>query len=95
MTAKRFGCVGIVDADGEFLGIITDGDLRRHMDSSLLTRKTGEVMTGSPTTIGPDALASEALAIMNDRSITNLFVIEGRRPIGIVHVHDCLRAGVA
>ena len=95
MTAKRFGCVGIVDADGEFLGIITDGDLRRHMDSSLLTRKTGEVMTGSPATIGPDALASEAPAIMNDRSITNLFVIEGRRPIGIVHVHDCLRAGVA
>lgn len=95
MTAKRFGCVGIVDAGGEFLGIITDGDLRRHMDSGLLSRKTGEVMTGSPTTIGPDALASEALAIMNDRSITNLFVVEGRRPIGIVHIHDCLRAGVA
>jgi arabinose-5-phosphate isomerase len=95
MTAKRFGCVGIVDAGGEFLGIITDGDLRRHMDSGLLTRETGEVMTGSPTTIGPDALASEALAIMNDRSITNLFVVEGRRPIGIVHIHDCLRAGVA
>lgn len=95
MTAKRFGCVGIVDAGGEFLGIITDGDLRRHMDSGLLSRKTGEVMTGSPTTIGPDVLASEALAIMNDRSITNLFVVEGRRPIGIVHIHDCLRAGVA
>jgi arabinose-5-phosphate isomerase len=95
MTAKRFGCVGIVDAEGEFLGIITDGDLRRHMDSGLLTRLTGEVMTGSPTTIGPNALASEALAIMNDRSITNLFVVDGRRPIGIVHIHDCLRAGVA
>ena len=95
MTAKRFGCVGIVDGTGEFLGIITDGDLRRHMDPGLLGRRAGDVMTRSPATIGRDALASEALAIMNDRAITNLFVIEGRRPVGILHIHDCLRAGVA
>jgi len=95
MTAKRFGCVGIADADGDFLGIITDGDLRRHMGDSLLTALAGDVMTTAPKTIGPDVLASEALAIMNDRSITNLFVIDNRRPCGILHIHDCLRAGVA
>ncbi|MEK9752701.1 MAG: KpsF/GutQ family sugar-phosphate isomerase [Rhodospirillaceae bacterium] len=95
MTTKRFGCVGVIDGAGEFLGVITDGDLRRHISANLLARTTGEVMTRSPATIGPDALASEALAIMNERSITNLFVVEGRRPIGIVHIHDCLRAGVA
>lgn len=95
MTAKRFGCVGIVDAEGGFLGIITDGDLRRHMDPGLLAAQAGDVMTKAPATIAPDALASEALAIMNDRSITNLFVTQGRRPLGIIHIHDCLRAGVA
>ena len=95
MTTKHFGCVGIVNAAGEFLGIITDGDLRRHMAPDLLVALTGDVMTGSPATISPDALASEALAIMNERSITNLFVVAGRIPIGIIHIHDCLRAGVA
>ena len=95
MTAKRFGCVGIVDDDGAFLGIITDGDLRRHMDTKLLALSAQEVMTESPATINPNALASEALAIMNQRSITNLFVLDCRRPKGIIHIHDCLRAGVA
>ena len=95
MTAKRFGCVGIVDDDGVFLGIITDGDLRRHMDTKLLALSAQDVMTESPATITPNALASGALAIMNQRSITNLFVLDCRRPKGIIHIHDCLRAGVA
>lgn len=95
MTTKRFGCAGIIDANGAFLGIITDGDLRRHMAPDLLSATAADVMTSAPTTIGPDALASEALAIMNDRAITNLFVIQDNRPLGIIHIHDCLRAGVA
>ncbi|MGZ9188168.1 MAG: KpsF/GutQ family sugar-phosphate isomerase [Candidatus Binatia bacterium] len=95
MTAKSFGCVGIIDDNGQLQGIVTDGDLRRHMSDDLLSLTAGEVMTPRPRTIGPDALASEALGVMNSRSITNLFVVENGRPIGIVHVHDCLRAGVA
>jgi arabinose-5-phosphate isomerase len=95
MTNKRFGCAGIADANGQFLGIITDGDLRRHMSPELLATTAVEIMTENPTTIGPNALASEALAIMNEKTITNLFVVEGGRALGILHVHDCLRAGVA
>lgn len=95
MTAKSFGCVGILDDAGRLEGIVTDGDLRRHMSDNLLALTTGEVMTPHPRTISPDALASEALAVMNARSITNLFVVEERCPVGIIHVHDCLRAGVA
>lgn len=95
MTAKSFGCVGIVDDTGRLQGIVTDGDLRRHMSDNLLSLTAGEVMTTRPRTISPDALASEALGVMNSRSITNLFVVEDGRPVGIIHVHDCLRAGVA
>lgn len=102
MTAKRFGCLGIVE-NGRLIGIITDGDLRRALEpgraapqSSLLSRTTGEVMTRSPRSIGPDALAAEALRMMNERSITALFVVdEAGAPVGILHVHDLLRAGVA
>ncbi|MAH82964.1 MAG: KpsF/GutQ family sugar-phosphate isomerase [Magnetovibrio sp.] len=95
MTAKRFGCVGITNTDGRFLGIITDGDLRRHMCPNLLSAKAGDVMTAAPTTIRPSALVSEALAIMNERAITNLFVVADEKPCGIIHIHDCLRAGIA
>ena len=97
MTAKRFGCVGVVDDSGVLRGIITDGDLRRHMENNLLGQRAGDVMTADPKTIRPQALAVEALRIMNmkDRPITSLFVVEGRQPLGIVHIHDCLRAGVA
>lgn len=95
MTAKSFGCVGIIDDTGRLRGIVTDGDLRRHMSDNLLSLTAGEVMTPRPRTISPDALASEALGVMNSRSITNLFVVEDGRPVGIIHVHDCLRAGVA
>jgi arabinose-5-phosphate isomerase len=96
ITQRGFGVVGVTDASGDLAGIITDGDLRRHLDG-LMQHKAAEVMTPDPRTIGPDALAGEALALMNDRKITCLLVTaEGsRRAIGILHVHDCLRAGVA
>jgi arabinose-5-phosphate isomerase len=95
MTAKSFGCVGVTEA-GRLAGIVTDGDLRRHMESDLLARAVEEVMTASPKTIGPGALAAEALGIMNERAITSLMVVdEERRPLGILHIHDCLRAGIA
>ncbi len=97
MTSKRFGCVGVVDEAGALIGIVTDGDLRRHMASDLLQQSVASVMTAKPRTIGPQALAVDALTVMNmsDRPVTSLFVVEEGRPIGIVHVHDCLRAGVA
>ncbi|MFQ5773431.1 MAG: SIS domain-containing protein [Kiloniellaceae bacterium] len=99
MTARRFGCVGVIDRSGGLIGIITDGDLRRHMTAGLLDLPAAEVMTESPRTIHAQALAAAALGIMNgvhnERPITSLFVVEGTRPVGIVHIHDCLRAGVA
>lgn len=95
MTAHRFGCLGLTDGAGRLVGIITDGDLRRHMSPDLLSRAALEVMTRSPRSIAPDALAVEALREMNDRRITALFVVEDGRPVGILHVHDLLRAGVA
>jgi arabinose-5-phosphate isomerase len=96
MTAKSFGCVGVCVAEGRLVGVITDGDLRRHMESDLLARTVEEVMTASPQTIGPGALAAEALGIMNEHAITSLMVVdEERRPLGILHIHDCLRAGIA
>jgi arabinose-5-phosphate isomerase len=97
ITAKRLGCVGVVNGSGELTGIITDGDLRRHMSGGLLDRRAVEIMTPGPKTIRPQALAAEALAIMNqaERPVTVMFVVEGERPVGAVHMHDCLRAGVA
>ncbi|WP_374429236.1 SIS domain-containing protein [Tabrizicola sp.] len=95
ITRRGYGVVGVTDANGDLIGIITDGDLRRHLEGLLLHR-AGEVMTPNPRTIGPDALAGEALALMNARKITCLLVTapDTRRAIGILHVHDCLRAGV-
>ena len=96
MTGKSLGCVGIVDSRGRLSGIITDGDIRRHIaDANVLRRTTGEIMSRSVKTIRADALASEALQIMNVKSITALFVVEDGRPVGVLHIHDCLRAGVA
>jgi arabinose-5-phosphate isomerase len=94
MTAKRFGCVGILES-GRLIGIITDGDLRRHMGDGLLARNAREVMTPRPTTIRPQALVSEALGLMNARTITNVFVVDAHAPVGILHIHDCLRIGAA
>jgi arabinose-5-phosphate isomerase len=97
MNEKRFGCLGIVGADGALSGIITDGDLRRAMGPNLLQRQVTEIMTDSPRTIRADALAAEALREMNvgARPITALFVVEAGIPVGILHIHDVLRAGVA
>jgi arabinose-5-phosphate isomerase len=95
MTAKSFGVAGITDREGRLAGIITDGDLRRHMGPDLLALRAREVMTAQPRTIRADALAAEALGVMNQRKITSLFVVEEARPIGILHIHDCLRAGLA
>ncbi len=95
MTAKSFGCVGVVDDGGSLIGIVTDGDLRRHMGEGLLARSVGEVMTAKPRTIHPQALAAEAVGRMNDGPITSLFVVEAGRLVGFLHLHDCLRAGVA
>jgi arabinose-5-phosphate isomerase len=93
MTEKRFGCVGVVDDGGRLEGLITDGDLRRHMDG-LFDRTAGEVMTCGPKSITPATLAGEALKLMNDSRITVLFVVQDGAPVGILHVHDVLRAGV-
>ena len=95
MSAKSFGCVGIVDPSGQLAGIITDGDLRRHMRPNLLEARVEDVMTRNPKTIRPDQLASEALEILNSMKITALMVVEAGKPVGIVHIHDLLRAGVA
>jgi len=96
MTAKSFGCVGVCDAGGRLIGVITDGDLRRHMGASLLERTVAEIMHRRPKTITATALAMDALALMNRFAITSLFVFdEDERPIGFLHMHDCLRAGVA
>ena len=94
MTQKSFGCVGIVDGDGRLAGIITDGDLRRHRGAGLVERSAGSVMTAAPEAIEAEVLAAQALGVMNDRSITSLFVVDDGKPVGIVHIHDCLRAGI-
>lgn len=94
MTEKALGCLGVVDGNGFLQGIITDGDLRRHMGNGLLDRCAGEIMTPGPKTVTPDLMASAALEIINASAITALFVVEKGRPVGILHVHDLLRAGV-
>ena len=96
MTAKSFGCVGVRDADGRLAGVITDGDLRRHMNDHLLGRRVAEIMHREPKTITAGHLAAEALGVMNRFAITALFVVDdARRPAGFLHMHDCLRAGIA
>ena len=100
MTSGGFGVAGVVDDQGSLAGIITDGDLRRHMERELLDRPARDVMTTSPKTVAPDLLAAEALAIMNagTQRVTCLFVVDPAAghgsPLGILHVHDCLRAGL-
>lgn len=98
MSAKGFGCIGVTNHQGFLTGVITDGDLRRHMSSNLLTQKASEVMTPKPTVVMPDTLMAQALALLNQKSITSLFVVESltspAKPCGIVHIHDFLRMGV-
>lgn len=95
MTEKSFGCLGVVEADGKLIGIVTDGDLRRHMGEDLINLKASTIMTGDPKTVSPDTLASAALELINSSKISALFVVDRDRPVGIVHIHDLLRAGVA
>jgi arabinose-5-phosphate isomerase len=96
MTEKSFGCLGVVDGDGMLVGIITDGDLRRHMSRNLVDLTAAQVMTTNPLTLSADTLASEALEVLNARKITSLFAVDAdNHPIGLVHIHDLLRQGVA
>jgi arabinose-5-phosphate isomerase len=96
ISAKGFGCVGVIDPAGKLIGIVTDGDLRRHMAPDLVTTRVGDIMTSKPRTIVADLLAAEALEILNSRKISALFVLDGEgRPAGVVHLHDLLRVGVA
>lgn len=97
MSEKMLGCVGIVSKTGELEGIITDGDLRRWMSPDLITEKVSKVMTKNPKTISQEALVVDAINVMNNtgRGITNLFVVKDKKPIGVIHIHDCLKIGAA
>ena len=95
MTEKGAGCLGVCDKAGVLVGIITDGDLRRHMDADFLQKQTAHIMTKNPLTIGEEALAAEALAVMNQNKIQNLFICSDSKPLGLIHLHDLLRLGVA
>jgi arabinose-5-phosphate isomerase len=95
MSTKGHGCVGITDGDGNLAGIITDGDLRRHMRPDLLDARVEDVMTRGPKTVRPGQIASEALEILNSSKVTVLMVAEAGKPVGLVHFHDLLRAGAA
>jgi arabinose-5-phosphate isomerase len=94
MTEKTFGIAGVLDTAGKLAGIVTDGDLRRHMDGQLVDMSTSDVMTTNPKTVGPNMLAAEALRLMNEWKVTCLFVVEEGTPVGILRMHDILRAGV-
>jgi len=92
MSSKGFGCVGVISTDNKkLLGIITDGDLRRHMTKGLLEKKVEQIMTANPLTLKPETLVSEALNLMNEKSITNIFVTQKNKPIGIIHMHEILK----
>ena len=95
MASGRLGCVGVVDAKGALIGIVTDGDIRRHV-AGIENRNASQVMTADPKIARPDELAAEALALMTEKKITQLFVLaEGDpAPAGVIHIHDCLRAGL-
>jgi arabinose-5-phosphate isomerase len=95
MTGGGFGCVGVTGESQDLIGIVTDGDLRRHMDPGLLQCRVKDIMTLAPKSIRPQALAAEALGVMNENKITSLFVLDDRRPVGIIRMHDCLHVGIA
>lgn len=94
ITAKRFGCAGVINKKGELIGMITDGDLRRHMAPNITEQLASTIMTVNPKTVSADELASKALSVMQEKIITSLFIIEDKKPVGILHIHDILRAGV-
>lgn len=97
MAAGRMGCVGVVDPAGDLIGIVTDGDIRRNLVRDLVDRSAGEIMTKNPRVVHPEQLAAEALAFMNELKITQVLVLPSdgsRKPLGMLHIHDCLQAGV-
>lgn len=95
MTSKRLGCVGFIDKNGIFTGMLTDGDLRRCLNSEILNKKAIDLMTKNPVTISKNTMASEAMKILHDKKITNIFILENQKPIGVIHIHDLLNNGVA
>ncbi|TPJ59888.1 MULTISPECIES: KpsF/GutQ family sugar-phosphate isomerase [unclassified Mesorhizobium] len=95
LSRKGFGCVAVTAADGALIGIVTDGDIRRHIGSNLTAMTVDEVMTRSPKTAAPDTLVATALQTINNSAITSLMVVEGDKPVGLVHLHDLLRIGAA
>jgi arabinose-5-phosphate isomerase len=95
MTKKRLGCLGVVK-DEKLLGMITDGDLRRHMGPGLMEATCSEIMTKTPTTFAPGTLGAKALAVMQSKGITNAFILDPEgKPLGVIHIHDLLAAGVS
>ncbi len=94
MTSKHLGCTAVVDSSQNLIGAITDGDLRRHITTDFLAHKASEIMTKNPLTINQEMLAVEAIALLNKKAITSLFVVENKKVVGILHIHDCLKAGV-
>jgi len=95
MTSKRLGCVGLINQAGILTGLITDGDLRRCLTEKILDEKAINVMTKNPKTVAKDVMAAEVLKIMHDKKITNMFVVENGKPVGVIHIHDLLNKGVA
>lgn len=94
LTACNLGCVGLTDAEGNLTGIFTDGDLKRRLTPDLLTRTAESVMTRSPKSIAPHALATSAVAQMEQTGVTTLWVVNGGKPVGLLRVQDCLHANV-
>lgn len=94
MTSKNLGGVGILNKDGDLIGIVSDGDLKRHMSPDLLTKNVTEIMTTSPKTVSADIFAASAVHLMQEKKITTLFVLEGQKPVGVLRILDCLQAGV-
>lgn len=95
MTSKRLGCVGLINKNGELTGIFTDGDLRRCINHDIKETKAAEIMTKNPITTTKETFASEIIKIMNQKQITNMFVIENNKPVGTIHIHDLLKNGIA
>ena len=93
MTSKRLGCVGFINNKGDFVGMFTDGDLRRYIEKDLKNVTAKDIMTKNPIVVSKDTFATEAIKIMNEKKITNLFVVEDNKPIGTVHIHDLLKSG--
>ncbi len=96
LSERKFGCLGVVDTNGIFIGMVTDGDLRRHLGPDLTSRQVEDVMTKNPTTVHGDMLAAEVIEIINTKRITAVFVLdENQKPVGLIHIHDLLREGVS